>query len=116
MELTFNDSLRNANGYLLDGNYEVRFDRTGFTRDGLQMANDFVYGDIESEEFYVLYGDSDGDRDVDGADVGAMIGTFFKAAGDPAFREELDYDGDDDVDAVDFSFFIQRFFTSMAFN
>jgi hypothetical protein len=54
-----------------------------------------------------LFGDADGDADVDAVDFGAFRGAF--GGGSPTF----DYDGDGDVDAQDFGQFRARFGSSV---
>ena len=51
--------------------------------------------------FHRLYGDADGDRDVDTADLAAMRNTFGRAAGQPGYLAHLDSDADGDVDTAD---------------
>ena len=53
------------------------------------------------EQFFRLFGDSDGDRDVDEADDQLFQSTLGLTAGDAGFLSIFDFDGDGDVDEVD---------------
>jgi hypothetical protein len=55
-----------------------------------------------------LFGDADGDGDVDASDFGAFRGTFGITS-----NLAFDYDGDGDVDASDFGQFRSRFGTAL---
>jgi len=58
--------------------------------------------------FHRLFGDNDGDRDVDATDFAA-----FRQAFGAATNLALDFDGDGDVDAADFAAFRVRFGTAV---
>jgi hypothetical protein len=60
---------------------------------------------------YRLFGDCDGDRDVDAADMFRLRSTFGLTASNPSFLTILDFDADGDVDAVDMFGFRPRFGT-----
>ena len=62
---------------------------------GLALAEDHV------TDFYRLFGDVDGDRDVDRCDYIQIRGTLNKSEGQAGFRSEYDYDGSGTVDAPD---------------
>jgi len=64
-------------------------------------------GDDFAFALHRLFGDADGDADVDATDLGAFRLSFGAAA------VAFDFDGDGDVDAADFSAFRQRFGTSV---
>jgi len=91
-----------AGGSLIDGAYVLG--ATGglvLDADGRGLDGDFTL------PFHRLFGDADGDADVDAQDFGAFRLAFGTAA--PTF----DADGDGDVDASDFGQFRQRFGTSV---
>jgi autotransporter-associated beta strand protein len=82
---------------LNDGNYRLTVDSDGFQSLAGNMADDYV------QDFFRWFGDSDGDRDTDGAD---MFNIRRVLAGDPAYNKYkagFDYDGDGDVDNVDYN-------------
>jgi hypothetical protein len=62
---------------------------------GTAMVDDYTYND------HRLFGDSDGDRDVDRADLIRVRGTYGKSTGEPGFREAYDYDSSGTVDLFD---------------
>ncbi len=106
-ESTVNRSGIGALGYsLADGNYRLHIDASGVrsTR-GFEMFNDFVFGEQAVDDFFRLYGDSDGDRDVDGQDYGRFGLTFLATDGHARFNAQLDSDGDGDVDGQDYGRF-----------
>ncbi len=98
----------NTGDSLADGNYRVRIASTG-VRDLAQNALDGnasgMAGGDSVDDFFRLYGDVDGDRDVDVADYGQFAGTLFKSSADAGFNSELDFDNDGDVDGQDFARF-----------
>lgn len=59
--------------------------------------------------FHRLFGDTDGDADVDAVDFGVFRAAFGSFLGQPSFNRVLDSDGDDDVDAFDFAQFRLHF-------
>lgn len=82
---------------------------------GIQMVDEFVFGASERDDFFRLFGDTDGDADVDGQDYGRFGLTFLKSSADAAFNPALDFDGDGDVDGQDYGRFGLRFLSSLPF-
>ena len=113
--IEFDSHVRNDDNALVDGNYQLTLTADLVTQDGVPMSEDFVFGDVETDQFYSFYGDADGDRDVDNVDFSFFIQTYFKQLGNATFNSAMDYDADDDVDNVDFSFFLGRYFKTMSF-
>jgi hypothetical protein len=98
-------------GSLDDGNYTFTILANQVTGADGQLFDgngDGVGGDNFSFAFFRLFGDADGDGDVDAADYGAFRLTFGTAA-----NLAFDFDGDGDVDAADFGAFRLRFGTSI---
>ncbi|MCR9202889.1 MAG: hypothetical protein NXI04_29945, partial [Planctomycetaceae bacterium] len=62
-------SVDTVNG-LLDGNYQLQIDGDALG----------VTGGAQSEDFHRLFGDSDGDRDVDGSDLSNLVGGLYFGA------------------------------------
>ncbi|PAY21344.1 hypothetical protein CKO51_01835 [Rhodopirellula sp. SM50] len=97
---------------LADGNYRLTIGSTN-VRDsvsGRAMSDNFVFGrplsgEPQSDGFFRFYGDTDGDRDVDGQDYGRFGLSFLKSSGDQAYNPDLDSDGDGDVDGQDYGRF-----------
>ncbi|MEO1529005.1 MAG: hypothetical protein AAFX06_26585 [Planctomycetota bacterium] len=105
-----------AFGSLMDGNYELTIlsthvrDSQGIAMDG---DADGVLGGNRVDRFFRFFGDTDGDRDVDGQDFGRFGQTFLKTDEDSEFNTQLDSDGDGDVDGQDFGRFSQRLLTTL---
>jgi len=57
-----------------------------------------------------LFGDSDGDGDVDLSDLTAFGGALFSVQPGPAYNPAFDFDGDGDVDLADLTAFGNRLF------
>lgn len=114
--VTFESSLRNSAGVLIDGNYQLTMTSSKVFRDGRPMAEDFVFGDSEDETFLCFFGDSDGDRDVDNVDLARFLDTYRKSVDDPGFDMNFDFEADGDVDNVDLAQYLQRYFNVLGFN
>src|SRR5262249_13542794 len=98
-------------GSLADGSYTLTVlahhvhDRWGRELDG---DGDGVSGGDRVDALFRLFGDSDGDGDVDHADLDVMLSSFLKSRGNTGFLWFLDYDGDGRVDGLDMAQFNQR--------
>ncbi|MEZ0264260.1 MAG: beta strand repeat-containing protein, partial [Phycisphaerae bacterium] len=95
--LKFGAPSTDAAGSLADGAYDVVI-ASASVRDSLgrsPVGPDLVL------TFHRLFGDADGDRDVDAADSSVFAAAQSTRAGASAFRWYFDGDGDTDVDAVD---------------
>lgn len=105
-------------GSLKDGDYRLTIDSdrvhsaaTGATRGG----EDYRFGNLASDAFFRLYGDSDGDRDVDNLDFARFRATMGKKPTDAAFLSYFSFDGDSDIDNLDFAWFRARVGTHRSF-
>ena len=78
-----------ASGELLDGD-----------RDGVAGGR-YVFGASAADAFFRLYGDTDGDRDVDTLDWDRFRLAFQKRRGNPGYRADLDYDANGIIDPND---------------
>ncbi len=100
---------------LSDGNYRLTIDASMIHAGPfVTMATDYIFGgelpgDSNNDAFFRLFGDTDGDRDVDGQDYGRFGLTFLKPFWLPDYRPDLDSDGDGDVDSQDYGRFGLRF-------
>ena len=101
-----------------DGNYRLSIGASAIKTPGGQfaMATDFDFGSqtagqTNNDDFFRLFGDSDGDGDIDGQDYGRFGLTFLRPSSDAAYNSDLDYDGDGDVDSQDYGHFGQRLLT-----
>ena len=98
-----------ASGSLVNGNFQVTIDPAKVLVFATPLVSipsdptggDLVYGDLASDEFYRLFGDADGDADVDFTDL-----TDYFVPALTAYVEELDADNDSDVDFADLDAFI----------
>ncbi len=110
--LTFSGSLVDASGSLLDGNYTLTIVDTKITGAGgniLDGDGDGVAGASTVDSFFRLYGDADGDRDVDLFDFASFRSAFGTSSGSPSFQTGMDQDGDGDIDLFDFAAFRSNF-------
>jgi hypothetical protein len=108
--LTFSGAGTTA-GSLDDGNYQLTVLAAavlGGDGQPLDGNGNGTGGDNFTFAFHRLFGDSDGDRDVDATDFGA-----FRAAFGATSNLSFDADGDGDVDATDFGAFRSRFGSSV---
>jgi Dockerin type I domain len=98
-------------GSLADGSYTLSIrsdlvhDAFGRSLDG--DANGAAGGD-HTDAFFRLYGDSDGDRDVDLRDLVRFLGTLGRQEGDPRYLWYSDVNSDGRVDAIDLIAFARR--------
>jgi hypothetical protein len=103
-------------GSLADGNYTLSVrgdrvhDRWGRELDG--DGNGLPSGD-RTDAFFRLYGDSDGDGDVDRLDRDRFRSALHTTAGEPGYLWYFDFDGDGDVDSRDRGQFGRRFGTHL---
>ena len=102
-----------ANGEhsLVDGNYVLAIDSSliQLAGGGPTLESDIEFGTDDVDGFFRFFGDSDGDRDVDGQDFGRFAQSFPKTLGEDGFDPFFDSDGDDDVDGQDFGRFAANF-------
>ena len=103
-------------GSLADGNYTLTVqadrvhDRWGRELDG---DGDGSSGGNRVDGFFRLFGDTDGDRDVDLHDLAQFLSTFGRRAGDPGYLACLDYNGDGLVGVIDLVAFTRRLGTRL---
>jgi len=108
--LTFNGSSI-IGGSLADGNYALTVrgdhirDWEGRELDGDRDGNG---GGDRVDAFFRLFGDSDGDRDVDLHDLGRFISTAGRQAGDSHYLDYFDVNGDDRVGLIDLFALVSR--------
>ncbi|WP_182867220.1 beta-propeller fold lactonase family protein [Rhodopirellula sp. JC639] len=122
---TFTGAYTETGGSLVDGNYQLTIDGdkirsagggANFDADGNGTPGGlYHFGEEAADRFFRLFGDSDGDRDVDGQDYGRFGMSFLKREGQPGFDDAFDSDGDGDVDGQDYARFGQRFLRSLPF-
>lgn len=107
-----------THGSLGDGNYQLSIPSNLVTDifgnpldgDGDGMpGGDYVFGSSQVDNFFRLFGDTSGDRQVSVVEFGQMRSNFGKSSADAGYLEELDYDNNNVIDMADFSQFRQRF-------
>jgi Dockerin type I domain len=103
-------------GSLADGNYTLTV-RSDLVHDAFGRALDgdgdgAAAGD-HSEALFRLYGDSDGDRDVDARDLLRFLGSLGRQAGDPNYLAYFDVNGDDRVGLLDLFALVGRLGTHL---
>ncbi|QEG02237.1 putative peptidase [Stieleria maiorica] len=108
---------------IVDGNHVLILKSPLITASGLQLdgngngvvdaEDDYRFGDQATDAFFRFYGDTDGDRDVDGQDYGRFGLTFLKSVGQAGFDSRLDSDFDGDVDGQDYGRFGLRFLRTL---
>ncbi len=95
-------------GRLPDGNYSATIPADAVVDPtGNPMAADYTF------EFHSFFGDSDGDRDVDFADLFRFRKTYQKTSTDVGFDFRFDLDADDDVDTADLFAFRQNYLKAL---
>lgn len=77
-------------------------------RDG-SAGGIYTLGQVATDNFFRLFGDSDGDRDVDVQDLGAFGASFRKTDAESEYDPRFDFDSDGDVDVEDLGKFGIRF-------
>tara|TARA_R110002049_G_scaffold2750_2_gene21595 strand:- start:437004 stop:442349 length:5346 start_codon:yes stop_codon:yes gene_type:complete len=106
---------RDSVNTLADGNYRLVIDAALVTTlvGGQPMVEDFVFGADPADEFFRLYGDTDGDGSVNFTDFASgFLPAFATSVGSANYRDELDANGDASVDFSDFaSGFLPNFAT-----
>jgi hypothetical protein len=98
-------------GSLTDGSYRLNIRgnliRDEFSRE-LDGDGDGAAGGDRADAFFRLYGDSDGDSDVDLLDLGRFLSTFGRRPGDRHYLDYMDFNGDDRVGLIDLLAFARR--------
>ena len=111
----FESLVRNSENALEDGNYQLTLTADLVTRNGVPLSDDFVFGDVESDGFFALYGDSDGSRSVNVIDLLSFRNTFLSTAGDASYAFFMDFDAGGSVNVVDLLQFRSRFNSTLPF-
>jgi hypothetical protein len=93
----FGDALTDGYGAKIDG------DANG------TPGGNFVFGDAQG--LFRMFGDFNGDRQVDGFDFGAFSSTFNLTSQQAGFLAMFDINGDGQIDGFDFGHFSGRFNT-----
>src|SRR5439155_8512982 len=74
-------------------------------------GDDYTFGDPQG--LFRFYGDANGDRRVDVADLGQFAGTYLKTSIDPGYLAYFDFNADGRVDVADLGAFASRYLTTL---
>ena len=74
-----------------------------------------MFGNQQVDAFFRLFGDIDGDRDVDNMDFARFRLAQNTRSSDAGYQAAFDFDGDGDVDNMDLSLFRVRYLTKLRF-
>jgi len=85
-------------GSLADGNYLLTIDVEG---DGFGQGSVHQFGADKADKFFRFFGDSDGDRDVDGTDYFRFASSMNQISTSPKYLWYFDYLQDHRVEATD---------------
>jgi hypothetical protein len=96
-------------GSFRDGRYTLTVLSSQISANGQQMTSNYTFGDAQG--LFRMFGDINGDRQVDGADFGAFSFTYGSLSNQPNYLWFLDANGDGQIDGFDFSQFSGRFNT-----
>ena len=105
------------NGALNDGYYQLNIDGTKLTRAGQSLdinqdgtgGDSLVIGDDEADNFFALYGDTNGDGLVGVAEFGQFRSAFGKTSSVIGYNILFDFEGDGSIGISDFGQFRSRF-------
>lgn len=111
--IMFDSHVRNSDNVLVDGNYQLTLDAALVTRDGVPMAEDYVYGDEEADGFFCYYGDFDGDRSVGLFDLLPFRISYGSNSADANYQHAFDYNASGTIDLFDLLPFRIRFGTEL---
>ncbi len=114
--LTFSGAFTHG-GALDDGYYELTIDGTKLTRAGRALdinqdgteGDSLVLGANEADNFFALYGDTNGDGVVGVSEFGQFRSSFGKTSTDAGYNAQFDYESDGAVGVGDFGQFRSRF-------
>ncbi|HEY1376238.1 MAG TPA: choice-of-anchor Q domain-containing protein [Gemmataceae bacterium] len=121
VKLTFSGAFTESNTAagvdrsLIDGKYTLTINSAAVTgAGGVALdgdANGTPGGDYTLAT-HRLFGDIDGDGDVDLLDLNPLVPALFATQGQPNYNQGFDFEGDGDVDLLDLNQFVQRLFLS----
>lgn len=124
VNFAFSGQFVNPAGSLEDGNYQLTVRGDSITNnDGLQLdadadgvaGGDFIFGDTEADNFFRLYGDSDGNRIVNVFDLLAFRKTYLESDGSEDFDSQFDIDGNGTINVFDLLDFRRNYGDSLEF-
>ncbi len=72
-------------------------------------GDSYTLGTVEADNFFALYGDTNGDGVVGIAEFGQFRSAFGKLSSDPGYNALVDFDSDGAIGVSDFGQFRSRF-------
>jgi hypothetical protein len=114
--IQFDSHTRNADGVLVNGNYQLTVNGSLVTRNGIPMTGDYVLGDQESDAFFCYYGDSNGDRTVDVFDLLSFRQTYGLSSMDDNYEFFMDFHADGLVNVFDLLEFRRQYRKTLPFS
>lgn len=123
VRLTFS-GVETSLGSLNDGNYELTiladkvFSQDGFgldsNRDGV-AGDDHAFGNVVSDNFFRLFGDSTGNRFLNSRDFRDFRSTYGALSTSVLFNAAFDFDGNNIINGRDFRQFVRRYGVPLIF-
>jgi hypothetical protein len=115
--LTNFSGLETQFGSLTDGRFTLTALANQISAGGQALDGDgdgtagghYTFGDAQG--LFRMFGDVNGDRQVDGFDFGAFVSTYNVSSSHPSFLGMFDFNGDGIIDGFDFGHFSARFGT-----
>jgi hypothetical protein len=98
-------------GSLADGRYILTALASQISANGQQMTSNYTFG--AAQGLFRLFGDVNGDQNVNGFDLGFFRNAFGTQTSDPNFLSYLDFNGDGVINGFDLGQFRTRFGTML---
>jgi ELWxxDGT repeat protein len=98
-------------GSLADGRYTLTALASQISANGQQMANNYIFGDAQG--LFRMFGDVNGDRTVNGLDLGFFRNAFGSQSGEVNYLSYFDFNGDGVINGFDLGQFRTRFGTML---
>jgi len=102
-------------GSLADGVYDFLADVSEFKDAFGYMPVGTRIDQDRTLTFHRLFGDSDGDKDVDGVDSSEFRLAYRTTTSSPNYRWYFNFDGDNDIDGIDNNAFNARYRTRLVY-
>ena len=115
--LTFSGALTRGGGALVDGYYQLTIDGTKILRGAQSLDLNFdgtggdsrVLGATEADQYFALYGDTNGDGQVGVSEFGQFRSSFGKTSTQAGYNALFDFELDLTIGVADFGQFRSRF-------
>ncbi len=113
-----------SGGSLVDGNYDLRIvgslvtDQLGLQLDGDNdgiAGGDRMFGTSAVDNFFRMFGDTSGDRNVALGEFNEFRGSYGRSSGDPLYKQVFDFEDNGTIALSDFNQFRSRYGTTLLF-